>query len=78
MPGIFITGTDTGVGKTFVTCALARGLRAEGVDVGVMKPIETGVTTAGPEDAIALQPRGGSCPWRRSMTPTHLFEPGTR
>jgi hypothetical protein len=59
MPGIFITGTDTGVGKTFVTCALARGLRAEGVDVGVMKPIETGVTTAGPEDAIALRDAAG-------------------
>jgi dethiobiotin synthetase len=54
MAGVFITGTDTGVGKTVVTCALARGLRAAGVDVGVMKPIETGVPEAGPEDARAL------------------------
>jgi dethiobiotin synthetase len=52
--GLFITGTDTGVGKTFVTCALARGLRAAGVDVGVMKPVETGVPVSGPEDARAL------------------------
>jgi len=59
MPGIFVTGTDTGVGKTFVTCALARGLRSEGVDVGVMKPAETGVTDAGPEDAIALREAAG-------------------
>jgi dethiobiotin synthetase len=52
--GLFITGTDTGVGKTYVTCALARGLRAAGFDVGVMKPVETGVSAAGPEDARAL------------------------
>ncbi|MEZ4282509.1 MAG: dethiobiotin synthase [Myxococcota bacterium] len=43
MRGLFVTGTDTGVGKTFVTTTLARALRAAGVDVGVMKPIETGV-----------------------------------
>lgn len=59
MRGLFITGTDTGVGKTFVACALARGLRAAGIDVGVMKPIETGVTPAGPEDARALQNAAG-------------------
>ncbi|HEB88381.1 MAG TPA: dethiobiotin synthase, partial [Deltaproteobacteria bacterium] len=52
--GLFITGTDTGVGKTFVSCALARGLRAAGIDVGVMKPVETGVGESGPEDARAL------------------------
>lgn len=54
MAGIFITGTDTGVGKTVVCCALARGLRCAGIDVGVMKPAETGVSAAGPEDARAL------------------------
>lgn len=54
MAGLFITGTDTGVGKTVVSCALARGLCAAGVDVGVMKPVETGVPAAGPEDARAL------------------------
>jgi dethiobiotin synthetase len=53
--GLFVTGTDTGVGKTVVSCALARGLRGAGVDIGVMKPVETGVTSAGPEDAQALR-----------------------
>lgn len=43
-PGIFITGTDTGVGKTLVTAALARHFTAKGLKVGVMKPVETGVT----------------------------------
>jgi dethiobiotin synthetase len=54
MAGLFITGTDTGVGKTVVSCALARGLRSAGIDVGVMKPVETGVPEDGPADALAL------------------------
>jgi dethiobiotin synthetase len=57
--GVFVSGTDTGVGKTVVACALARGLRARGIDVGVMKPIETGVGDAGPVDARALREAAG-------------------
>ena len=57
--GFFVTGTDTGVGKTVVSCALARGLHARGVDVGVMKPSETGVEAAGPLDALALREAAG-------------------
>jgi dethiobiotin synthetase len=44
--GVFVTGTDTGVGKTLVTAALAVRLRRLGRSVGVMKPIETGITPA--------------------------------
>jgi dethiobiotin synthetase len=40
--GLFITATDTGVGKTVITAALARVLREGGRDVGVMKPVATG------------------------------------
>jgi len=40
--GLFITGTDTGVGKTVIAAGLARGFRAMGINVGVMKPIATG------------------------------------
>ena len=40
--GLFITGTDTGVGKTVVACALAAWYRHRGDDVGVMKPVATG------------------------------------
>lgn len=43
LTSVFVTGTDTGVGKTIVTAALARHLRRQGLSVGVMKPIETGV-----------------------------------
>jgi dethiobiotin synthetase len=39
---IFITGTDTGVGKTLVTALLALRFRSLGFDVGVMKPIASG------------------------------------
>ena len=41
MEGYFITGTDTGVGKTIVTACLAKLFKNR--NVGVMKPIETGV-----------------------------------
>jgi dethiobiotin synthetase len=40
--GIFITGTDTGVGKTIVAATLARLLRMNGVNVSVMKPVTSG------------------------------------
>lgn len=50
-----MTGTDTGVGKTLVACALVRALRGRGLDVGVMKPVETGVPPEGPSDARALR-----------------------
>lgn len=59
MAGLFVTGTDTGVGKTVVSCALARGLRTAGLDVGVMKPAETGVPASGPQDALALREAAG-------------------
>ncbi|HEX9155193.1 MAG TPA: dethiobiotin synthase, partial [Nitrospira sp.] len=55
--GVFVTGTDTGVGKTLVTAALAMALKKRGLDVGVMKPIETGVsqTRLARSDAARLQ-----------------------
>lgn len=40
---IFITGTDTGVGKTTITAALLLALEQQGQSVGVLKPIETGL-----------------------------------
>jgi dethiobiotin synthetase len=73
--GIFITGTDTGVGKTFVTCSLAALLRDLGYRVGVMKPVETGCSERDghlfPEDAVRLkeasrcgEPMEKICPYR--------------
>lgn len=42
MPGLFITGTDTGVGKTHVAAALVRHLTGRGMRVGVYKPAASG------------------------------------
>lgn len=55
--GVFITGTGTGVGKTLVTAALALHLKKRGLTVGVMKPIETGVsaTRKAQSDAARLR-----------------------
>jgi dethiobiotin synthetase len=56
--GLFVTGTDTGVGKTLVACGLVRALTARGLRVGVLKPVASGSlrTPQGPrnEDALAL------------------------
>ena len=43
MKSLFITGTDTDVGKTYITAGLAITLRKMGVDVGVMKPFAAGI-----------------------------------
>jgi dethiobiotin synthetase len=51
LSGYFVTGTDTGVGKTRVTCALAAELRARGRRVIAAKPIESG--GGGDADSIA-------------------------
>lgn len=57
--GIFITGTDTGVGKTFVAVELIKGLVKKGVSVAPMKPVETGCQVQDgrlyPADAMALK-----------------------
>ncbi len=43
MKGIFVTGTDTGVGKTVVTATLCRILRERGLDAVALKPFATGI-----------------------------------
>ncbi len=45
--GIFITGTDTGIGKTVVTAGIVRWLRQQGIDALPMKPVQTGVRREG-------------------------------
>ena len=44
--GIFVIGTDTGVGKTVIASAIAVGLKNKGINVGVMKPVQSGGTDA--------------------------------
>lgn len=49
MRGMFVTGTDTGVGKTVVAAGVVAALRAEGLDVGVSKPIQSGNRAGDPD-----------------------------
>jgi dethiobiotin synthetase len=57
--GIFITGTDTGVGKSLVACALIEKFKASGLKVVGMKPVASGSSINNEglrnEDALALQ-----------------------
>jgi len=59
--GLAVTGTDTGVGKTTVACALAGLLREVGRRVGVLKPVETGCEgkELAPADGLALAAAAG-------------------
>lgn len=79
MTAIFVTGTDTGAGKTAVTRALARAARAAGLRVRVLKPIETGCERGPdgalvPADALSLAEAAGDgapvtrlCPYRFAL-----------
>jgi len=62
MNGYFITGTDTGVGKTLVATALTRAFVARGLRTAVMKPVAAGVieTLEGPRNDDALELLGAS------------------
>ena len=54
--GLFVTGTDTGVGKTRVAVALIRTLRAQGLRVAAMKPVAAGAEPGElNEDVVALR-----------------------
>ena len=65
IPGLFITGTDTGVGKTHVAAMIARSLRESGHRVGVYKPAASGCRFENgrlvADDAVALWEAAG-CP----------------
>jgi dethiobiotin synthetase len=71
MPSFFITGTDTGVGKTFFTCWLVRAWRLQGHDSAALKPISSG----GREDAICLRDAAGSRLALDEINPIHFREP---
>jgi len=71
--GIFVTGTDTGVGKTVVAAGIAAALRARGINVGVMKPVHTGCTIIKgklrPEDSLLLARAAASDDPEELITP---------
>lgn len=68
-PGYFVTGTDTGVGKTWVACRLAQAARAKGLRVGVLKPAESGQGG----DAQALK-TASQCPLPLTVLRPYAFK----
>lgn len=69
---VVVTGTGTDVGKTVATAALAAWGRAQGLDVGICKPIQTGLGPEQPGDAhVAAQLSGA----RRVLEVRRLAEP---
>jgi dethiobiotin synthetase len=74
MRGLFITATDTGVGKTEVACALVSGARAAGLDVGAMKPAQSGVVAGVASDAERLRQAAGGADPIELVCP-YQFEP---
>lgn len=73
--GYFVTGTDTGVGKTEVGCFVARTWRARGLTVGACKPAETGVERGVPRDAAALAAAAGDARPIEEICPYRFDEP---
>lgn len=78
MKGIFITGTDTGVGKTIIAAGLAAAMRMRGINVGVMKPVHTGCKSRKgkliPEDSLLLARAASSDDPMELITPYMLRE----
>ena len=78
MNGIFITGTDTNIGKTYIGTLIARHLQAQGVSVVPRKPVESGCTLEGneliPSDAMALKNAAGYAGTLAQVCP-YRFEP---
>jgi dethiobiotin synthetase len=85
--GVFITGTDTGVGKTYLAVRLIRALVARGLAVAPRKPVESGCELVQgqpwPADGAALQQAAGGgtplqevCPWRlrHALSPERAAE----
>ncbi len=63
---VVVTGTDTGVGKTVTTAALAVALEERGLSVAVVKPVQTGIATGEPTDLEEVTRLTG-------VTATHEF-----
>lgn len=76
---VFIAGTDTGIGKTHVACALLHALRDAGYSACGMKPVASGCieTPAGlrNDDALALQAASSDAPAYALINPVALRDP---
>ncbi len=75
MKGLFVTATDTGVGKTEVACAILRAERARGRDVVGMKPAQSGHDPSEPSDAERLLAASGGAEPLEAICPYSFRAP---
>ncbi|EIF13413.1 MULTISPECIES: dethiobiotin synthase [Bacillus] len=76
MRSFFVTGTDTGVGKTIVSCGLAAAFRQKQADIGVFKPFLSGVPRTHPEsDTSLLKDMSQTALSHEEITPFEWKEP---
>ena len=73
--GVLVVGTDTAVGKTMIAAGLAWALRRRGINVGVMKPVETGVSPRKRSDAAVLRLAAGAPDPIEDVAPYRLAAP---
>lgn len=74
-PGLFVTATDTGVGKTVVTCAVAWTLRQAGKKVGVSKPFGSGCRPASQQGGLLHPDAVALARWAGCNHPPQLINP---
>lgn len=76
---VYVTGTDTGVGKTVASCTLLHALRARGLRAVGMKPLASGCKSTAQglrnDDALALQAASDPRPRYEELNPYALPQP---
>jgi dethiobiotin synthetase len=73
--GFFITGTDTGVGKTHVACLLVEALKRQGLRVAVMKPVAAGVDADGVNEDVRRLMAAANVPASMELVNPYCFAP---
>lgn len=74
-PAWFVTGTDTEVGKTFVTCALLHALKSQGIRAVGMKPVAAGTNEHGCNDDVEALIAASGVEAPRELVNPYLFHP---
>ncbi len=74
-PAYFLTGTDTEIGKTFVTCALLHRARLDGMTAAGLKPIAAGTDAAGLNDDVEAIRAAGNVELPREIVNSYCFAP---